>query len=159
MPNIQFLPLPTEQVRALQAGGPDANGQTPERHISDGSGLPCRHCLEEIAQGEPYLILSYRPFGEDQPFAERGPIFLHANPCRAYQAPDRVPPMFLEWDRLLIRGYGADDRIVYGSGHIVETPVLASAAAEMLHRPDIAYIHVRSASNNCFQCRIERGAG
>ena len=40
---IRFTPIPTETVRALQAGGPDANGQLPERHVSDGGGNPCRH--------------------------------------------------------------------------------------------------------------------
>lgn len=65
--------------------------------------------------------------------------------------------MFLERDRLLLRGYGEDDRIVYGTGQVVPASELAPAAAELLDRPDIAYAHVRSASNNCYQCRIERG--
>ena len=26
-----------------------------------------------------------------------------------------------------------------------------------LARPDIAYVHMRSARNNCYQCRIDRG--
>ena len=58
--------------------------------------------------------------------------------------------------RLLIRGYGKDDRIVYGTGQIVPTSELAQAADTLLQRPDIAYVHARSASNNCYQCRIER---
>ncbi len=64
--------------------------------------------------------------------------------------------MFLAWPRLLIRGYGSDDRIVYGTGQIVATDELAQAADALLARPDIAYVHARSASNNCYQCRIER---
>ncbi|TIN49828.1 MAG: DUF1203 domain-containing protein, partial [Mesorhizobium sp.] len=39
--SIQFKALPTEAVRALQRGGPDAYGHTPERRISDGDGVPC----------------------------------------------------------------------------------------------------------------------
>ncbi len=159
MIDLRFLPLATETVRALQSGGPDANGQAPERHISDGPGNPCRHCLIEIAAGAPYLILAHRPFPRPQPYAEQGPIFLHAEPCAAYTDTAGVPEMFLEWQQLLIRGYGADDRIVYGTGEVVETVRMAEAAQEMFERPDVAYIHVRSASNNCFQCRIERAAG
>ena len=30
------------------------------------------------------------------------------------------------------------------------------AAARILASGDVAYVHVRSAYNNCFQCRIER---
>jgi len=75
---IQFKALPSEQVRTLQRGGPDAYGQTPELRISDGDAMPCRHCLKNIAAGDAYLILAYRPFPELQPYAETGPIFLHA---------------------------------------------------------------------------------
>jgi len=61
---IAFISMPTEQAHAFQAGAPDANGQPPERHISDGDGLPCRHCQQDIGPGEPYLILALRPFPE-----------------------------------------------------------------------------------------------
>jgi hypothetical protein len=56
-----------------------------------------------------------------------------------------------------MRGYGADDRIVYGTGRTVAPDELAEAAAALLERPGITYIHLRSATNNCYQCRIERG--
>ncbi len=153
---LRFVALPSNVVRALQAGAPDANAQPPERHVSDGNGNPCRHCLTEIAAGDPFLILSYRPFPEPQPYAEIGPIFLHAEPCRRHGPDAGMPAMFLGWERLLIRGYGHDDRIVYGSGQIVATEALLGAGAALLERPEIAYLHVRSASNNCYQCRIER---
>ena len=55
---IRFTPLPTATVRALQSGGPDAYGQPPERHVSDGGGNPCRHCLRMIPAGAPMLVLS-----------------------------------------------------------------------------------------------------
>ena len=38
--SIIFHGLPTEAVRALQQGGPDAYGMTPERRVSDGDGVP-----------------------------------------------------------------------------------------------------------------------
>ncbi len=49
---IHYVALPTDRVRALQAGGPDAYGMTPERRISDGDGVPCRHCLQNVRAGE-----------------------------------------------------------------------------------------------------------
>lgn len=55
-----------------------------------------------------------------------------------------------------MRGYGADGRIVYGTGQIVATNDLTTTATAMLGRDGISYLHVRSASNNCYQCRIER---
>ena len=56
---IRYVALPTAQVRALQAGGPDAYGMGPERRISDGDGVPCRHCLQNVRAGTEYLVLAY----------------------------------------------------------------------------------------------------
>ena len=151
---LRFVGMPEDTTRALQSGASDANGQPPERHLSDGVGVPCRHCLGNVAAGEDYLILAYRPFPEPQPYAEVGPVFLHAGACVRLGSEDDLPAM-LASERYLLRGYGNDDRIVYGTGQIVPTRGIEGVAAELLQRPDIAYVHVRSASNNCYQCRIE----
>ncbi len=156
MPRIRFIAMSTEIARAYQAGTADANGQVPEVHISDGSGNPCRHCLTEVAKYDPLLIFAYRPFPNRQPYAETGPVFLHGNGCERYDEGAGIPAMFLDRPQLLIRGYGEDDRIVYGTGQIVSTDRLEDAAKELLERPDVAYVHARSASDNCYQCRIER---
>lgn len=153
---IRYEALPTDLVRALQAGAPDANGQAPERRISDGAGNPCRHCLTDIAAGEPMLVLALRPFPSAQPYAEQGPIFLHAEPCTRHDARAGMPAMFRERTFYLVRGYDRSDRIVYGSGGIVAPDALDSRAAELLSQDGIAYLHVRSGSYNCYQCRIER---
>jgi Protein of unknown function (DUF1203) len=153
--SIQFKALPTEDVRALQRGGPDAYGRVPERKISDGDGVPCRHCMKNVATGDAYLILAYRPFPELQPYAETGPIFLHAEECERAADEDALPEM-LEGSDYIVRGYGSDDRIVYGSGGVIPTNGIAARAEMLFERHDIAYVHVRSARNNCYQCRIER---
>ena len=153
---LRFSALPSDAVSALRSGGPDANGQAPERYISDGDGMPCRHCLRNIEAGEPYLILAHRPFPEPQPYAELGPIFLHAEACPRFEDGDETPPILCLSERYLIRGYGGDDRIVYGSGRIVPKATLAEQSELTFRDARIAYIHVRSASNNCYQCRIER---
>lgn len=151
---IKFTPIPTETVRAYQAGGKDANGQTPERHISDGGGNPCRHCLGMIPQGSPMLILAHRPFPDPQPYAEIGPVFLCADPCDA--ADDRELPAVLTSPDYIVRGYGEDNRIVYGTGAVIPTSAIIAQARLRLSDPQVAYVHVRSARNNCFQVRIDR---
>lgn len=86
--SLQFAAIPTETVRVCQAGGPDANGQSPEQMISDSDGNPCRHCLRMIPQGAAMLVMAHRPFPTLQPYAELGPIFLCADACvtRLYRA-------------------------------------------------------------------------
>ncbi|MBP6736342.1 MAG: DUF1203 domain-containing protein [Rhodobacteraceae bacterium] len=155
MTQTRFTPIPTETVRAYQAGGPDANGQPPERQISDGGGNPCRHCLQMIPQGAGMLILAHRPFPAPQPYAELGPIFLCADPCEAGGG-SALPEMLASPD-YIVRGYGADDRIVYGTGAVVPTDRIAEEAAKRLEDLRVAYVHVRSARNNCYQVRIDRG--
>lgn len=153
---IQFKALPTDAVRSLQHGAPDAYGRTPEQEISDGVGVPCRHCLKNVDAGEPYLILAYRPFPELQPYAETGPIFIHAEECARAAETDVAPEMLASSD-YIVRGYSPDDRIVYGTGSVVSTENIPAWAEALFARGDVAYVHVRSARNNCYQCRIDRG--
>ncbi|AYD00840.1 DUF1203 domain-containing protein [Neorhizobium sp. NCHU2750] len=155
MSKILFTAMPTRDAEALWNGGADAYGNVPEKKVSDGGGYPCRHCLNDIADGERLLVVAYRPFPALQPYAETGPIFLHAQPCDRYACEEELPPM-LDSPDYIVRGYGADDRIVYGSGAVTATGSIAARAAELLTRDDIAYVHVRSARNNCYQCRIDR---
>lgn len=151
---MRFVAIPTEVARAYQAGGPDANGQRPEHRVSDGGGNPCRHCLRMIPEGAGMLVLAHRPFPAPQPYAEVGPIFLCADPCQA--GGDEALPAVLAAPDYIVRGYGADDRIVYGTGGVVATDRIAARAEELLADPRVEYVHVRSARNNCFQCRIDR---
>ncbi|MBO0333435.1 DUF1203 domain-containing protein [Sneathiella sp. CAU 1612] len=155
MTKLAYFPLPTDRVRAIQNGGMDAHGNAPERFISDGSGLSCRHCLSHIAAGEEYLLLSYRPFPAEQPFAEQGPIFLHAKECPAFDEKGSYPAMVKEWNAVLLRGYSRDDRLVYGTGQAVPPDRLVDTATAILATKDVAYVHARSATNNCYQFRIE----
>lgn len=153
---MRFLALPTDAVRALQNGGVDAYGHVPEMKISDGDGVPCRHCLRNVAAGKAYLVLAYRPFPALQPYAETGPIFLCAEECDRAPESDSLPSMFRTSPDFILRGYGADDRIVYGSGAVTPTHQICGRAHELFARPEIAYVHMRSARNNCYQMRIER---
>jgi hypothetical protein len=156
MTTLRFVAMPTADARHFQSGGADAYVLTPERRTSDGDGVPCRHCLQDVAAGEDYLVLAYRPFPTLQPYAETGPIFLHAEPCERAADADAIPPMLARRKAHLIKGYGADDRIVYGTGQVVSSGELEMEAAKILERQDVAYVHVRSSVNNCYTCRIER---
>jgi len=151
---MRFEPIPTTVARHYQAGGTDANGQVPERQTSDGGGNPCRHCLGMIPAGAEMLVLAYRPFPAPQPYAEVGPIFLCADACGAGGGEER--PETLASPEYIVRGYGVDDRIVYGTGGVVATPAIGDRAGTLFTDPRVAYLHVRSARNNCYQCRIDR---
>lgn len=151
---LQIRGIPTEQCKPLWQGGPDANGQPPLLRLVESGANPCRHCLGLIPKGANKLVLGYRPFPTQQPYAETGPIFLHAEPCERYEA-NAVPHWFDHLDPAIVRGYGDDDWIRYETGTVVRGKEITQACASILADPSVAYVHVRS-KFNCFQCRVDR---
>ena len=154
MTAIRFTPMPAADAEAFRNGRPDENGQVPEASVAD-SPYPCRACLESIERGEAMLLLSYRPFRQIQPYAETGPVFMHATACSPADEAQDLPGM-LDSPDYILRGYDSGDRIIYGTGAVTPTTGLIERAKALLARPEIAYLHVRSARNNCYQCRIDR---
>ena len=70
MPPLIFTAMPAEHANALQSGADDAYGRRPERMVSPGGGMPCRHCLDHIAEGPDMLVVAYRPFSLEEHTAE-----------------------------------------------------------------------------------------
>ncbi len=147
-----FRPLDADFVARVRAGGPDANGQPAERAVSDGAGNPCRCCLGNVPEGAEMLILAARPFPALQPFAETGPVFLCATDCAPWDR-SGVPPVLETSPDYLVKGYSSDHRIVYGTGRITPAPEVSGYAEELLGRPAVAFVDVRSARNNCWLAR------
>jgi len=151
-----FLALPSAVAAHYRAGGRDAYGLAPERRRVEGGGVPCRATLRLLPEGAPYLIVAHRPFAGLNPYAETGPIFLSAEDQPAAEPSPDLPP-FLASAQYIVRGYSADERIVYGTGRVTPTPEIVDTSARLLARPEVAFLHIRSATNNCYHCRVERG--
>ena len=154
---LKYTAMPTEHAQSYRSGGEDALGNTPERSVSDGGGNPCRHCLTDIPKGAGMLILSYKPFKGSHPYTEIGPIFLCTDTCETGTHTDS-PEILTTSPDYLLKGYCTRDRIVYGTGQITPAQDIPHIAAKILSDPAVAYVHVRSARNNCYQLRIDRDA-
>ena len=150
----KYIALDTSKVQRLRKGGCDANGQHPEVAISDGDGNPCRHCLREIARGQSMLILAHRPFRALHAYAELGPIFLCAQDCERHCESSGIPDLYHDRE-LMIRGYDHNERIVYGTGKVIDMISIEIETDHLFNSADLAFIHVRSPTNNCFHFRIE----
>ena len=150
-----FHALSTKEVENWRSGGVDANRQLPERATSDGGGNPCRYCLNDIPEGAEMLILACRPFPNLNPYSELGPIFLCAE-CKRYVDGPEVPPVLANREQHLFKGYSADDRIVYGTGEIVETANISGYLGKAFANENVQYVHVRSSTNNCFTLKVAR---
>ncbi|MGR3541700.1 MAG: DUF1203 domain-containing protein [Hasllibacter sp.] len=152
---IRFHPMPDAEAGALRAGGPDANGQPAERAVSPGPGTPCRSCLRNIEADEPMLIFAIRPFEDLHPYAETGPAFLHADPCEPF-AGDGIPPVLEASPDYLVKGYGPDGRIAYGTGRITATEDVPGYADALLSGGELSWVDIRSVRNNCWLARARR---
>ncbi|MDC1287697.1 DUF1203 domain-containing protein [Gammaproteobacteria bacterium] len=153
--SLKYIALATDQVKRLRSGEPDANGQCAEIAVSDGDGNPCRHCLNEIERGKSMLILAHRPFTAVQPYAELGPIFLCAEDCSRHPETTGAPPLYHPRE-MLMRGYDHDERIIYGTGEVINMTAIEEHANRLFERSELWFIHLRSPTNNCYHFRIER---
>ncbi len=154
--HIKFEPMDNTTAGHLRNGGRDANGNAPERRISDGTGVPCRCCMQIVGKGEPYLIAAWRPFTATHAYAETGPVFLHADPCTPQPIEQDQLPAFLESPDYILRGYDADERTIYGTGGVVKLSAIQARLQELLADPGVEAVHIRSSRNNCYHCKAVR---
>lgn len=151
---MKFHGMATQDCDALRQGGGDAFGTAAEPAVSNGSGVPCRHCLRQIPNGDAYLIFAHKPFASTQPYSEIGPIFICSADC---PAPDGALPQVLKTSRdYLLKAYSDDERIIYGTGAITPVDDVATYAMTLLDRSDVAFVDARSSKNNCWIARITR---
>jgi hypothetical protein len=148
---LTFSALDPELVAAVRRTRRDARGEAVEVWISDGPGNPCRACLRLTPAGTPLLLFAHQPFRTGGPYAERGPVFIHADACDAYATVDAFPADF-NGRPLTLRGYSAEGRIVDAAvappGGALET--LAALFAD----PRVAFVHARSPSWGCYDFEV-----
>jgi hypothetical protein len=114
---------------------------------------PCRLCLR-ISRGPERLILfSYQPLPDSGPYAEIGPIFVHAHRCEPYDDFESFPQDFAG-RRLVLRAYGHDGQIV--DALVAEAGAAPQRAAALLSDGDVAEVHVRHESYTCYDFKIVR---
>jgi hypothetical protein len=150
-PTYRIVPLRTEVAdaarRGLAAGAADhalVNADSPQ-------GYPCRHCLHWGKPGEQMILFPFDAVG-DGPYQERGPIFVHAEPCTRYSETDSYPAEFR--DGRVIRAYDARKFII--DANVVNGEGLEAAIENLLQNPRAAFLHVRSAGYGCYTMEVER---
>lgn len=150
---IAYHPYDQVTVDALRAQGPDVYGNQAEIAISSGQGTPCRSCLQQVPKDTEVLICAARPFPKLTAYAETGPIFLCAQHCTPFNG-QGVPAILQSASQYLVKAYDNDQRIVSGTGQITPAVRLTSYARTLLAMDAVAFVDVRSATNNCFLTRI-----
>ncbi|MDQ6767125.1 MAG: DUF1203 domain-containing protein [Candidatus Eremiobacteraeota bacterium] len=114
---------------------------------------PCRHCLRLSVPGEPLILFAYRPFETPGPYAEIGPVFIHAESCPAYADRERFPGDF-RTRVLTMRGYN--------EGGTIETAELSAAGdpdatlERLLSDERVRFVHVRNPAWGCYDFQVDR---
>ena len=150
--SYRVVPLPSEIAEAArqkaQAGAPDHAFV----EVDAPTGYPCRHCLEWAQPGERVVLFPYASVPPGRPYSESGPIFVHANACRRYEATDRYPENFRS--HRVIRAYNSEADMI--DAIVVADDQPEPVIEKLLQNPDTAFLQARSVSRGCYTFKIER---
>ncbi|AKU18873.1 hypothetical protein VV02_12420 [Luteipulveratus mongoliensis] len=141
-------------MKAIWHSGLDQRGNTlrPQRHEET---FPLRCCLRQSELTEEIALISYAPLQGPSPWAEVGPVFVHATPCDGYDSPGL--PEAMRIGSKVLRSYRADGSLDY-DGIVVAEPDadLEPLLEDLLADPARAEVHVRSLTAQCFTYRVTR---
>jgi Protein of unknown function (DUF1203) len=152
---LVFEPIPSSELQEIRAAGRDeaGNAVTPQTDAEGGSPLRC--CLRETRPGERVLLIAYTPPGTSGAYAERGPVFIHAEPCGGYRTPHQYPPE-LGGRSQVVRAYDHHGRIADGT-LVRDSDHAEAVIREMLARPHVALVHLRNVGYGCYNFAVRRG--
>jgi Protein of unknown function (DUF1203) len=150
-----FEPIPLATLDEIRAAGTDEAGNRLTARADPTGSSPLRCCLRESTPGEQVLLIAYTPPGTRGAYAERGPVFIHAQPCAGYLTPDRYPPALIHRQQV-VRAYDAQGRIADGvlasdGGHAM------TVIRELLARPDVTIVHLRNVGYGCYNFAVRTG--
>jgi len=158
MKKFKIVPLSSEYAKKIKKNNKDDFGNKVIEQIATGKG-PCRVSLKPFIVGQDVrLLISHSPFAVDNAFNQPGPVFIHKKEVKAYSDIHRFPPEIKadkESFHLTLIGYNKEQMMVF-------TQLVGDDDVDLLipkifeERPDIEYLHARSAEACCFICKIER---
>jgi hypothetical protein len=156
--NFLVYALPPAALAEIRALGRDHFGHDLRIFTADGpSGSPLRCCLRDATEGERVALISWQPLTEapTSPYAEIGPVFIHADPCQGVPVSGSYPEGFRS-RRQLMRSYRAD-------GDMLDCEITDGSEAEttiekLLADPAAAVVHSRNILAGCYMFAIRPAA-
>ena len=154
---LRYLAIPADELDAIRAAGRDEAGNPLEVQVHADGGAPLRCCLREARPGERLLLIAYTPPGTAGAYAERGPVFIHAEPCDGYPKPQAYPPGLIGRQQV-VRAYDQQGRIADGvlvaDGHQAQDVI-----AGLLARPEVVLVHMRNVGYGCYNFCVRANGG
>lgn len=148
--------LDRDGLERMWRTGKDVAGNELDAFVDADGGWPLRCCLTDSAPGGRVAVVAWNPYPWTGPYAETGPVVVHAEPC-AGPATAGVPPQFLTRPQRL-RPYGRDRRIAYPLIRLVDGDgSLADAVAELLAHDEVDFVQARNVAAGCYSFTVRRG--
>ena len=158
MKQFKIVPLSSEQANKIKENNKDDFGHEVIEQLATGKG-PCRVSLKPFKVGQDVrLLISHSPFTIDNAFNQSGPVFIHKKDVEAYSDIHCFPPEIKadkESFHLTLIGYDKKQMMIF-------TQLVGDDDVDLLipkifeERPEVEYLHARSAEASCFICKIER---
>ena len=149
---FRIVPLSTELADAARRAA-DAGASDHAVIAADSTtGYPCRHCLRWALPGEQMILFPFAAIPAGRPYAESGPIFVHAKPCERYSKTHEYPEPFRRWR--VLRAYNSKQDMI--DAEIVNGNEPEPIIEKFLQNPETAFVHVRSVSHGCYTMQVER---
>jgi len=158
MKQFKIVPLSREYANKIREKKKDDFGHGVIEQLATGKG-PCRVSLKPFKVGQDVrLLISHSPFIVDNAFNQPGPVFIHKKDVEAYSDIHRFPPEIKadkESFHLTLIGYSKEQMMVF-------TQLVGDDDVDLLipkifeDRPEVEYLHARSAEASCFICKVER---
>jgi hypothetical protein len=158
MTNLLINPIPAEVCARLRER--DDAGRPPVISVDGTGGAPLRCCLTRALPGDRIALVAYAPLTrwaaeadvDPGPYDERGPVFIHAEPCAGPAAPGW--PDTMHTGPRVLRAYDHQGRILRGVP--VEAVEARAAVIGLLADPEVAVLHVRAVEFGCFMHEVRR---
>ena len=150
--SFRILPLATETARAAQRAVTTGATDHALMTVDSPRSAPCRHCLRWAQPGERVILFPYGAIPSGHPYAETGPIFVHANECQRYSATNEYPADFR--NGRVFRAYDSNYNIIDAQALDGSEP--ENVIESLFQNPETAFVDVRSATHGCFTFRVQR---
>ena len=158
MKNFRVVPLSKEYAKKIRTSKKDNYGHEVIEQLSNGRG-PCRVSLKPFTPGvDKRLLFTHSPFTIDNAYDQPVPVFIHTGEIEEYADIYRFPPE-IKADKkhfqITLIGYNTAQMMVY-------TKLVGDEDIDNLieiifnEKPEVEYLHARSAKACCYICKIER---
>ena len=153
--------IPSRVLTEIRSAGRDQFGNELTPITDDEGGAPLRCCLRRSTPGEPVYLIAYSPSTRPGPYAEAGPVYVHASPSAGYPETYAYPAGYRDWPTMVFRPYrhhaGLNcDAIAYDAIQMGEGPTAESLIGSIFTDPTIKFIHTRNVHAGCFMFAITR---